>query len=80
MLACYIAEVLVTPYRTVMTSTFSNCINTSHTYYEADNTTFFDENGSDGYHYHFYVDSVTIPISEIRSSLPVLLSQYMPFK
>lgn len=41
-IACYIAEVLLTPYWTVITSTFSNCINTSLTYFSTPNTTYFD--------------------------------------
>jgi len=41
-IACYIAEVLLTPYSTVMTSTFSNCINTSTTFFQTYNLTYND--------------------------------------
>lgn len=42
LLACYIAEVVQTPYSTVTTSTFSNCLNTSSLYYPTNTTTYFD--------------------------------------
>lgn len=47
-LACSIAEVLLTPYSTVITSTFSNCINTSLTYFPTLSTTYYDllQNGT----------------------------------
>jgi hypothetical protein len=39
-IACMMAEVLVTAYRTVTTSTFSNCYNTSTTFYQTANATY----------------------------------------
>lgn len=41
-IACMIAEALLTAYRTVTTSTFSNCLNASNTYYDNPNTTYYD--------------------------------------
>lgn len=41
-IACMIGEVLLIPYSTVTTSTFSNCYNASTTFYPTANTTYFD--------------------------------------
>ena len=77
-LACQMAEVLVTPYQTVTTSTFSNCFNTSNAIYRTPNTTFYDELTSQ-YSYFFYISSRVVTIAQIISNLPKDLPLYQPF-
>ena len=75
-IACSIAEVLLTPYSTVTTSTFSNCINASLTYFSTLNTTYYDLLQNNTYSYMFYVDSKTVTSSSIRSILPSFLGNH----
>lgn len=76
LLACYIAEVVRTPYSTVTSSTFSNCLNTSFVYYPTATTTYFDYPVGNIYSYYFYIDSYTVITPDILSILPQNLSIY----
>jgi hypothetical protein len=62
-IACMIAEILLTAYSTVITSTISNCYNSSTTFYSTANTTYYDQMQDGNYDYFFYVDSGAVTIN-----------------
>jgi len=73
------AEVLLTPYRTITTSTFSNCYNTSNAIYPTPTTPYYDELQSGQYNYFFYINTNTATINQILSTLPTNLPLYQSF-
>ncbi len=72
-ISCYISQVLLTPYKTVTTSSFSNCLNVSYVYYPTDHTKYNDELSGGKFVYYFYIQSETINSTFIRYNLPILL-------
>ena len=78
-ISCYISEVLLTPYKSVTTSSFSNCFNVSYVYYTTDNTKYHDGIQNGKFTYYFYVDSLTINSTYIRYNLPLLFPKYQKF-